>query len=73
MDSSLDLEALRRRLGAMSRKDVLALCLRAKVSASTVQKFRKGHTDDIGGGKTLALMAALQEPQQRKQRDKARV
>lgn len=59
MDTQIDLEGLRAKLKALPRKQVLKLCEQAKVSASTVQKFRNGNNDDILASSALPLMAAL--------------
>jgi hypothetical protein len=62
MDSQTDVEALREKLKAMPRKEVLQLCARAQVSASTVQKFRANLITEPGANKVLALIAALKAP-----------
>jgi hypothetical protein len=72
MDTPTDVESLRAALKAMARKDVLKLCARANVSASTIQKFRSGLIDEPGANKVLALIGALAEvPALRNTRKKA--
>lgn len=61
MDTPTDLEGLQATLKVMARKDVLELCKRANVSASTIQKFRAGIITELGGIKALALLAAMRE------------
>jgi predicted transcriptional regulator len=72
MEIPTDVESLRAALKAMARKDVLKLCARAGVSASTIQKFRAGLIDEPGASKVLALIAAIaQTPTPRASRKKA--
>lgn len=62
MDSPITaVEALRAKLKALPRSRVLGLADTAGVPRSTVEKFRNGHTEEIGSIKFEALCNALAE------------
>jgi transcriptional regulator with XRE-family HTH domain len=59
MEHLLDIEALRKRLQAMSHTEVAALAKEAKLSLSTVLKIRSGYTEDPRTSKVETLAKAL--------------
>jgi hypothetical protein len=61
MDTSIDVEALRAKLKAMSRAEVRSVAIAAGLACSTVEKFRLDRIAEPRLSKLQKLDAALRE------------
>lgn len=59
MDKPIGIDALRKKLKAMTRPEALKLAEEAGVPPSTLEKFRGGHVTTPGAWTFQALIAAL--------------
>lgn len=59
MDKPIGIDALRKKLQAMTRTEALQVARRAGVPPSTLQKFRGGHVTTPGAWTFQALLASL--------------
>ena len=72
MEQPMDMESLRKRLQAMSHREVIELAAKAGLKPSTVVKIRSGYTPDPRISNVEALVKALQdEPAPKRSKAKA--